>query len=230
MSLRDVLLIVRTHPSAILLAVQILGVVSAPFLEGVTYGQTLLNAMSLVVLAVTVRMVRRTPWHTWISVVLAVPIVGLLVAQVTKEASVLLPWSAGLEAVFYAYAAGSLIAYMMEDYRTTRDELFAAAATFTLLVWAFTHLFVMIQALQPEAFAITGQGAVRTWTELNHLSFALLTSTGMGDVVAVSPQAKAFASLEMMTGMLYLGIVIGRLTGFTTQPESTTRWHKKTAD
>ena len=35
-----------------------------------------------------------------------------------------------------------------EDNQTTVDELYAAAATFTLLVWAFTHLFVMTQALQ----------------------------------------------------------------------------------
>ena len=41
-------------------------------------------------------------------------------------------------------------AYMMEDRHTTPDELFAAGATFTLLAWAFTHLFVLLQALHPE--------------------------------------------------------------------------------
>jgi hypothetical protein len=65
----------------------------------------------------------------------------------------LLPWSAALEAIFYFYAAGALIAYMMADRRATTDELFAAGATFTLIAWGFAHLYVLMQALQPGCFA-----------------------------------------------------------------------------
>jgi hypothetical protein len=106
----------------------------------------------------------------------------------------------------------------MEDYRTTTDELYAAAATFTLFVWAFTHLFVLAQALQPGAFSTDPAAVPKTWSELNHLSFALLSSTGMGNVVAVSAHARALASVEMMTGLMYLATVVARLIGFTMQP------------
>ena len=53
---------------------------------------------------------------------------------------------AALEAVFYFYATGSLIAYMLEDEFATVDELFAAGATFTLLAWAFAYVYVVCQA------------------------------------------------------------------------------------
>lgn len=205
------------HPSAILLVVQILGVLLYPFMEQAPHGQIALNIFGVTVLVITTRMVRRTPGLTWISVCLAVVIIALLALQSVNHAPGLLPWSSGLEALFYFYAAGSLIAYMMEDYRTTTDELYAAGATFTLLAWGFTHCFVMVQALQPGAFADPGSTALRSWSDLNHLSFALLSSTGMGSVVAVSPHARAIASIEMMVGVMYLAGVVTRLIGFTTQ-------------
>lgn len=209
----------QRHPSAVLLLVQVLGVLLYPFVENTPEGHIALNIFGLLVLGITTNMVRKTPGWTWISVSLAAPIIVLLVMQMTNEVPGLLPWSSGLEAVFYFYAAGSLIAYMMGDYNATIDELFAAAATFTLIIWGFTHLFVMTQALQPYAFIESGSSAApRSWSELNHLSFALLTSTGMGSVVAVSSHARALASIEMMVGLMYLAAVVTRLIGFTTHP------------
>jgi hypothetical protein len=203
----------------VLLVVQLLGVLLYPFVENTPEGHTALNIFGLAVLAFTTNMVRQTRGWTWVSVVLAIPIIALLALQMTRPDSNLLPWSSGLEAVFYFYAAGSLITYMMSDYKATVDELFSAAATFTLIVWGFTHLFVMTQALQPHAFLEPGSvAAPRTWSELNHLSFALLTSTGMGSVVAISAHARALASIEMMVGLMYLAAVVTRLIGFTTRP------------
>jgi len=209
----------KRHPSAILMVVQLLGVLLYPFIENTRYSFVGFNVFGIVVLGITVRMVRRTPGQVWVSASLAVPVIIMLVLQMAFGMTQLLPWSSALEALFYFYAAGSLIAYMMEDDRTTVDELFAAAATFTLLVWGFTHLFVMTQALQPGAFSDGGPGVEpRTWSELNHLSFALLSSTGMGNVVAVSPHARALASVEMMVGLMYLAAVVARLIGFTVHP------------
>lgn len=203
----------KRHPSAILLFVQLLGVLLYPFIEDTKIGHAGLNFLGLVVLGMAIRTVHRTPGPTWISVALAVPVIVLVGLQSFFDLPGLLPWSSALEAIFYFFAAASLIAYMMEDYQTTVDELYAAAATFTLLVWAFTHLFVMTQALQPGAFS--DDGTIRTWSDLNHLSFALLTGTGMGNIVAVSSHARSLASIEMLTGLMYLAAVVTRLIGFT---------------
>ena len=48
-----------------------------------------------------------------------------------------------------------------------------------------------------------------------YLSFALLTSTGIGDVVPVTVHARALASAEMFTGVMYLATVVSRLIGLT---------------
>lgn len=208
----------RRHPSAILLLVQLIGMLAYPFIEGTPAGQNAFNAFGIVVLAFTIRMVRRTPGEVRVSWALAVPIIGLLLAQILFGLHELLAWSSGLEGLFYFYAAGSLIAYMMEDQHATTDELFAAGATFTLLAWGFTHLFILLQEVHPGTFgAAVDASAQRTWTELNYLSFALLSSTGIGDVIPLTVHARALASVEMLVGLMYLALVVARLIAFTTR-------------
>ena len=208
----------KHHPSAILLLVQLLGMLLYPFIESTEVGHVVFNAFGIVVLAIATRMVRRTPGHAWISASIAGPVIVLLALQMAFGMRQLLPWSSALEAAFYFYAAGSLIAYMMEDRLATTDELFAAGATFTLLAWAFTHLFILLQALHPGTFAAAVNAAdLRTWTELNYLSFALLSSTGIGDVIPLTAHARALTSVEMFVGLMYLAAVVARLIGFTVQ-------------
>ncbi|MGK2900229.1 MAG: ion channel [Burkholderiaceae bacterium] len=208
----------RRHPSAILLLVQLAGMLLYPFIENTHAGRIGFGAFDIVVLVITTRMVRQTPGLTWVSVGIALPAVVLLALQALFEMPQLLPWSAGLEAVFYFYAAGSLIAYMMADRHASSDEIFCAAATFTLLAWGFTYLFLLLQALQPGCFAAAvNAGEPRTWTELMYLSFALLSSTGIGDVIPLTAHARAIASVEMFVGVMYLAAVVSRLIGLTLQ-------------
>ena len=220
MNFAPLLLHTKRHPSAVLLLVQLMGMLLYPFIETTAYGLVAFNAFGVTVLIFTTRMVRRTPGLTWLSTSLALAIISLLILQTFFGMSFLLPYSSVLEALFYFHAAGSLIAYMMEDRLATTDELFAAGATFTLLAWAFTHVFLLIQELQPGTFAAAvNASAARTWTELNYLSFALLSSTGIGDVIPLTPHARAVASVEMFVGLIYLAGVVARLIGLTMQSQ-----------
>ena len=206
----------RRNPSALLLFVQLVGILVYPFIEGTDAGRIAFGAFGIAILIATTRMVRSTPGLTWIALGLALPAIVLQGVQAIQPQPLLVAVSAGLEAAFYFYAAASLIAYMMADRHATTDELFAAGATFTLLVWAFTWVFVFLQALRPGTFgAAVNPEAQRTWTELMYLSFALLSSTGIGDVIPLTPIARALASIEMFAGVMYLAAVVSRLIGLT---------------
>ena len=112
-------------------------------------------------------------------------------------------------------AAGSLIAYMLQDHKVTRDELFAAGATFTLLAWAFAFAFAVCQQWYPGSFVATSESELRTWMELLYLSFSLLSGVGLSDVVPVHPQARALVMLEQFAGVMYVALVVSRLVGLT---------------
>lgn len=50
------------------------------------------------------------------------------------------------------------------DLHATTDELYAVGATFTVLAWAFAHLYSVCQLLLPGSFtAMLEPQAARTW-------------------------------------------------------------------
>jgi hypothetical protein len=142
----------RRNPSGGLLVVQLLGVILYPLMESSPRGRALFGVFGLLVLGLALWVVRRGPWLTWLGVTLALPIVLLSVSTAITPRPDLMIVTALLEAVFYFYAAGSLIAYMLQDRDVAPDELAAAGATFTLLAWAFAYLFVACQGIVPGSF------------------------------------------------------------------------------
>jgi hypothetical protein len=203
-------------PSAVLLFVQLAGVLLYPLMEDAAGGRTLFNVFGLVVLAAALRVVRRSPRWTWLALLLALPLVVLLLVNMFAPSPQLTAVTAALEAAFYFYATGSLIAYMQQDAVATTDELFCVAATFTLLAWAFAHLYTVCEVLAPGSFSAQfGARETRTWLELLFLSFTTLTAVGLSDIVPVRPMARALVMLEQLAGLMYIALVVARLIGLT---------------
>ena len=100
------------------------------------------------------------------------------------------------------------------DEEITTDEYFATGAAFTVVAWAFAHLFAAVQVVWPDSF-INADGFDRPWFELLYLSFSTLTSVGLSDVVAVGEQARAVLMVEMMVGVFYVAMVVARMVGLT---------------
>lgn len=206
----------RRHPSAVLLLVQLGGVLMYPFLEHTATGRALFGVLGLGVLAAALWVVRRGPWLTWLGSLIALPVVALLVLQALRPDPHLLVLTSALEAAFYYYAAGSLISYMLQDEFASTDELFAAGATFTLLAWAFAHTYVVCEALVPGSFAAAvNPDSARSWMELLFLSFTVLSGVGLGDIIPLSPMARSLVMLEEFTGVMYIALVVSRLIGLT---------------
>jgi hypothetical protein len=109
-----------------------------------------------------------------------------------------------------------MVAYMMEDYRVTTDELFAAGATFTLLAWGFTYAYLACQTWLPGSFTSSlHPGRPSTFLELLSLSFTNLTATGLGDILPATPFARVLVLLEQSAGIGYVAVVVSRLIGMT---------------
>jgi hypothetical protein len=51
-----------------------------------------------------------------------------------------------------------------------------------------------------------------TWADLVYYSMTTLTSTGYGDITPLSPPARGLAMLQQVTGVLFVAILIARLT------------------
>jgi len=208
---------VRRTPSAVLLAVQLAGIVLYPFLGDQTAGRILLQLFGLGVLVLAVMAVRSTPALTWVSVTLGVPVVVLTVLELTlQDNQTVALWSATLHAAFYVYTAYALIRYMFHDEHISRDELFATAATFTVVAWGWAYAYAAVQIVWPDSFAAAENADdPRTWVELLFLSVTTLSSTGLSGIVPVRAHARSVVMLEQIAGMLYLALVVARVTALT---------------
>jgi len=204
------------YPSAGLLFVQLLGILLYPFMENTPLGRAAFGAFGVVVLVSALRIVNRSPTIHSVAFVLAAAILVLTVATELMAMPELRLLLVTLEAAFYFYAAAGLIGYMMEDQRTTTDELFAVGATFTLLAWAFAYAYAACQLVAPGSFvAQLRPDEPRTWLELLFLSVTVLSGVGLGDILPLRPLARALVMLEEIAGLMYIALVVSRVIGLT---------------
>ncbi|MET0581344.1 MAG: ion channel [Pseudoxanthomonas sp.] len=207
----------RRHPSALLLAVQLLGLLLYPAMENTAQGRALFGAFGVLVLALALWVVNRSASINWIAWCLAVPAVLMSLLSVWAHMPGLLVYAHLLEGALYFYTAASLTVYMLQDHRVTRDELYAAGATFTLLAWAFAFAYSVCQQWYPGSFiAAVNPQQPRSWMELLFLSFSVLSSVGLSDIVPVRAEARALVMFESFAGVMYIALVVSRLIGLTT--------------
>lgn len=203
---------VIAHPSAILLATQLLVVVAYPFLDENASGRAIVGVAQLAVVLAALASVRRTPALTWVAVLLGVPAMVFTVVEAVQphtDSVVLL--SAAFHAPFYFYVSYAMLRYLFHDDRVTRDELFATGAAFTVVAWGFAYVYAATQAVWPDSFVAAGGTGDRPWFELLFLSFTTLTSVGLSDVVPIQAHARSVAMIEMVAGVFYVALVVARL-------------------
>ncbi|HYN53930.1 MAG TPA: ion channel [Methylotenera sp.] len=200
------------YPSAWLLLVQLVSIVLHPALETAKFNQAIFSCFNVAALTLAVWVVNRSPAINWVAWVLAIPAVTLTLMYVVNENAQHLLWAQILESIMYLYTAIGLVMYMFNDHIITRDELFAAATTFTVLAWGFALAYAVCQQIYPGSITgILNPDQPRTWVELIFLSFSILSSTGYGDVMLVHPIAKVIGTFQMFIGLMYMALIVSRL-------------------
>jgi len=208
--------VARRHPSAFLLAAQLMSLALYVALEGVRSGPFLLSAFGMLILLLVVWVIIHSPAINWIAWIIASMAVLISLWSWFTANPPLLSWATLLEALLYFYGAGGLITYMMRDEHVTTDDLFAAGATFTLIAWGFAYLYLVCQAWSPGAFVGgTHPKEPLTFIEMLSLSFTNLSATGLSDIVPVSSPSRVLVMLEQFAGVAYIAVVVSRLIGLT---------------
>ena len=208
--------LVAQHPSAVLLAVQFVFVLAYPYLADNAVSRAVIGVAQMAVVLTAVWAVRRTPAVNWVAATLGVPATVFTVLEaLSPETGWIVLVSAVLHAPFYFFVSYAMIRYLFHDNNVTRDELFATAAAFTVVAWGFTYVYSAVQVVHPGSFIGAAESTQREWFELLFLSFSVLTSVGLSDVLPVLPQARSFVMIEMVAGVLYVALVVARLVGLT---------------
>jgi Ion channel len=204
----------KRFPFAMLLCVQLLSVLCYGFMSDSKTSHIIFNCLGLIVPILAVWVVYRSPATNWIGFTLVIASISMTLLALLGGQSQLLIWAQCFESLLYFYAATSLVMYMFKDDIVTLDELYAAGATFTLLVWGFALVYSVCQQIYPNC--ITGgthNTQIRSWIELLFFSFSIQSGTGLSDLLPVSPQTRAISSIQMFSGVMYITIVVSHLVG-----------------
>jgi len=114
---------------------------------------------------------------------------------------------------------GFLVVVLWQVYRegpVTAHRIQGAVAGYLLLSAIFALAFSLVETIQPGSFQMSSvQDQVRAEVVMDrsfyYFSVVTLTTTGYGDILALSNSARTLVMMEALTGQLYTAILIARL-------------------
>ena len=187
--------------------------VAVPFLSEIPYGRIILTIVNVIVLLTAVAAVGRS----WLSFIIAVILVlpALVFRFLALESSLpgYLALSWGFAAIFYVFILADLLHYVLRRDFMTSDKLYGAVAAYILVAMLWANLHGVTQYFYPGAYAFGGTPKALDMADLIFFSFTALTTAGFGDITPALIQSRFLTILEMVTGVMYVAILIARLTG-----------------
>jgi hypothetical protein len=201
-----------TQRCAYLFFALLLLLVCLPLFIGSAAGRVAANVINLAILLAAVAVVGRTKRSLVVAILVGLPVVGFqLLAFVQAEQLYLIcSWAFG--SAFYCITLVLLLRYVLNS-----DKLYGAAAAYLMLGIVWAYWYGIIQYFYPGAFSPAG--APLNLFDLLYFSFAVLTTAGFGDIVPVAAVARGLTMLEQVVGVLYIAILIARLSGMYSADE-----------
>jgi hypothetical protein len=184
-----------------------------PFVEPTPRGRLLIGAVNAFLVLAATATVGRTLLSFVIALLLAAPTLAFQYLGIASDSRELLALSWAFAGALYAATITYLLRYVFQPEVMTTDKLFGAAAGYLMLGVLWAYLYSLIDYHHPGSFAIGGQVASLASNDAIYFSYTVLTSTGFGDIVPVSRQARALCIVQQLVGALFLAILIARLAG-----------------
>lgn len=203
------------QPSMLLLVALTLTLVLYPFSDEVRAMRFLVQVLDITVVLVAVRIVRAHAMFWRGGWIIAVPLVLLQLWHLLLPSR---PVDLGLlcaQVLFHGYAVIMLLNYVMRDEVITLDELFALAGVYVLLSLLWASAYGIVVWFNADAIFINPTNNPKNYVsfpDLVYFSLTTLSSTGYGEITPVSPAARALAMLQQWFGVLFVAMVIARMT------------------
>jgi hypothetical protein len=198
---------------SLLIALVALLVVS-PFLAGTGLGGIVDLVLFSGVLVAAVALVRRDRKAFVVAIALAILASGLgCAALLTPHDAVVFVWLFALVG-FLGFVIVLLLSTIFRARRVVTDTVLGAVCVYLLVGLAWGLGFALLELVLPGSFRGLDEGvAPGRLHSLVYYSLATVTTLSSGDIAPLTPPARVLSVLEMVTGQLYLTVLISRLVG-----------------
>ena len=187
--------------------------VAIPFSAASIYGRWAIGILNVIILATAVAAVERSKLSLVTAILLGLPALAFQVvaSQSGTLAHIVLSWS--FNAAFYAFTVTNLLRYVLRQDEMTADKLYGAVAAYIMIAILAAFLHGVVQYFYPGSYSYLGAAKVLDFSELLFFSFTVLTTAGFGDITPMLIHARFLTLLEAVAGVMYVAILIARLTG-----------------
>jgi hypothetical protein len=183
-------------------------------------GRLFLNGINVFLLIATVAAVGRSTLSFVLALLLAVPAVLFQYVGLWQDSDLDLARSWIFCAILYSITVVYLLRYVFQPKVMTQDKLFGAAAAYLLIGVFWAYLYAIIGFYYEQSYMVLGQPGRLVYSDALYLSITVLTSTGFGDIVPLTRQARGVCMMEQITGALFVAILIARLAGIYPSPKT----------
>jgi hypothetical protein len=185
----------------------------APFIDPGPHGKFTISFLDCLIIVSAVAAVGRTVLSFVIVCLLAIAALVFLWLSVEHEDATHLASAWGFGAALDLATIVYLLLYVFRPEVMTADKLFGAAAAYLMIGSFWATLYALTNLVYPGSFVGLGESRNSDLTDFLYFSYTVLTSTGFGDIVPKTRQARAVCNVEQLTGALYVAILIARLAG-----------------
>ncbi len=96
--------------------------------------------------------------------------------------------------------------------KANMDTLFGSICIYLLIGTVFASIYIILQEVFAGSFVFSANNAViYNVFDFYYFSFITLTTTGYGDIVPNNQWARAFVTVESVTGLFYLATLVAHL-------------------
>jgi voltage-gated potassium channel len=156
---------------------------------------------------------RVVPFALAVSVIVA-SLMDLAMPMTLRHLPVIASAVVGVFAGFVVWLAYGSV---MRPYRPVGDRIVGAICVYLLIGLAWASVYETLESVAPASFRFPVDTAWMTpgVQRYHYFSFVTLATLGYGDITPISRLAGTLASLEAVSGQLYIGITVARLVALS---------------
>lgn len=182
-----------------------------PFTKGETGAVALTTLFSVMLIAavMTIRGNRRLKLIALFFLILSISArwLSLLTGEMVLETASYIFSSATL-----AWVTLLLIRSLFQTKIVTSTTVWVAISGYILIGLTWASVFTVLESMAPGSFKDTVlPDTVMNFPVMIYYSFVTLATLGYGDIVPMTQEARGLVIMEVLTGVLYMAILISRL-------------------
>jgi hypothetical protein len=188
-------------------------IVFAPLATGALWQRLVYLALTVAMLSAAFRLSWWQPKLRFVEVVLLTVATVTAALRMFDLKSTLVSSLLVFTAVFLILTVILLLRKVTSDQVVTADTLYGAASIYLLIGITWALIFSVLSAFQQDtlSYASSRDDTVGTWPSYLYFSFMTLATVGYGDITPTTQIARSVAILEVVSGVFYVALLIGRL-------------------